>query len=69
MSCSVYDPMWTMLLTQTPNKILKIISVNFIAFRCGVCAANLRSLASKLWEETIRTLLEKTINQYSEGSG
>jgi len=37
--------------THLPDKISKIPSVCFVAFRCGVYVPNLSSLASKLWEE------------------
>jgi len=36
---------------SAPNKILKILSVQFVAFRCGVYMPNLNIQASKLWEE------------------
>jgi len=47
--CTVCNPKYPV--TQTPDKISKISSIYFLAFRCGVCVPNLSSLALKLWEE------------------
>jgi len=44
--CDPEDPV-----TQPPDKISKIPSEYFVAFRCGVCVPNLSSTAAKLGEE------------------